>query len=175
MFKFEVGTIFHDSIRVWKILELYDDKIVLLNFKDLTTRTLEGEENLKWIRGYVEKSNFNEMFLMYLDILSDSHPYVIQDLSGNIAVSKLTYEEYSKLSNEIENHEERITFWEENIRVIASSNIEDKEHTLQLPKIYTDYFNLLHLWMNQTPIYTNTLSSIIYGLKMMPNFDDYTK
>lgn len=172
---FKVGTIFHDSIRVFKIQELDDDKIVLLNLKDLTIRTFEGEENIQWIRGYVEKSKFNEMFLMYLDNLSDSYPYVIQDLSGNIAVSKIEYAEYSRLSNEIEKFEDRLTFWEDNIRVIASHDVEDKVHALQLPKIYIEYFNLLHLWMNTTPVYTDTLSSIIYGLKMMPNFDEFTK
>lgn len=175
MFSFEVGTIFHDSSRVWKIKELDDNKVVLLNLKDLTIRTLEGEENVKWISGYVEKSKFNDMFLLYLDNLSDSYPYVIQDLSGNIAVSKIEYSEYSKLSNEIEKFEDRLSFWGDNIRVIACRDVEDKVHALQLPRIYIEYFNLLHLWMNTTPVYTNTLSSIIYDLKMMPNFDEFTK
>jgi hypothetical protein len=116
------------------------------------------------------------LFFFYLDILTDSHPYVIQDLSGNIALSKIPYTEYSKKSNEIESYEKRVKFWKENIRVIASKEAnEDIPGVLKLPEIYVEYFNFLHFWVNQTPVYTNTLSSIIYALKMMPNFDEYTK
>jgi hypothetical protein len=172
----KVGTIFNDTSRVFLIQEFNDNKLVLLNLKDFTTRTLEGAENIEWIKGYADRTKFNELFFIYLDILTDSHPYVIQDLSGNIALSKIPYTEYSKISYEIESYEERVKFWEENIRVIASKEVkEDIPGVLKLPEIYVEYFNLLHLWMNSTPLYTNNLSSIIYALKMMPNFDEYTK
>ena len=172
----EVGTIFNDTVTVWVIQEFDGNKLTLLNLKNLTTRTLEGTENVEWIKRYVDNTKFNDLLLIYLDILTDSHPYVIQDLSGNIAVSKIPYVDYSKASDMIPTYEERVKFWEENIRVIASKEVKEGDvGILKLPKIYVEYFNFLHFWTNQTPVYTNTLSSIIYALKMMPNFDEYTK
>lgn len=173
-----VGTICCDSLCVWKIIRVENEDVIV---RDIIKRN-EVKTNLTFVKNMLEKHSFNQILGRCCYLLSKTHPFVIVDLEGNLAASKISVVEYNltlkNLKDQKVDSSEIQKFYDDNIFLIASSDVDnvtdETRDVLRLPEVYKELFYSLLLHIKSDFFTLNHISIILDTLDNNPMYDEYT-
>jgi hypothetical protein len=176
----EVNQFFSNSANIYKVIDNSDDNFTVKCIKTNTIYKNNEFDYKQFAEQQITYYSFNDTLALYCDIISRTYPYLIVDIQGNIAGSKVSKKEYNEIRLELKNDTDKLVeFYNENIYLIASNNKElidnDDRDILFLPKLYKDYVFSLHLHISTLDFHLEHLSDIFYSLDNHPNFIEFTK
>ncbi len=165
-----IGQLFTQGHKVHSIQKI-DDITGIITFKNIVTGDINTTDK-ELIENLLKMYSFNDLLINICDVWSVEYPYVIFDLQGNLAGSKIPKIEYNINRRKVE---DPIKYHSDNIKVIAKEYFDMTEiDIIQLPKIYADCLFKLHFHIRTKDFLLQDLSMLFEMMKDNDKYNEYT-
>jgi hypothetical protein len=169
-----IGMLFTNQSKVYRVV---NNDIKNFTIEDIMIPGKIHMDTYEFTKQMLMKYSYNDMLETALYQYSLVYPYVIVDIKGNLAATKVPKKEYLETRKSLGDQNAEIAYYENVIKVIALPNFDEciERGIIFLPEIYKDHLFSLMLHIRTRDFYLDDLSTAISVLSTNPRFDEYNQ